>query len=90
MEKVRQMGHASAITLGVQESHGYHLRWVSGHLNAEAERLLQKPLSLGHPLVNLIPPDQAFQIGDTEGHPLLKVYAKVGTRGMCLRWVVDE
>lgn len=90
MEKIRQMGHADAIALGVQEPDGYHLRWLTGHLGAEAKEFLQKPLPLEHPLVNLIPIEKAFRVGDTAAHPLLKPYARVGIRGLYLRTVVHE
>ncbi|GIW33844.1 HD domain-containing phosphohydrolase [Meiothermus sp.] len=89
LDKIRSMAQADAVALGILEGDAFHVRSVAGHLRSEAMHLLQNPIPREH-LARLVQQQEVFQVGDTLSHPLLKVYAKVGIRGLYLIEVVRD
>lgn len=90
LDKIRSMAQADAVALGILEEDAFHIRSVSGHLGSEAMHFLHNPIPREHPLVRLVRQKEVFQVGDTLNHPLLKVYAEVGIRGLFLIEVVRD
>jgi putative nucleotidyltransferase with HDIG domain len=90
LEKIRQMGHADCVALGVLEGDAFRTRAVAGDVRPEVEELLHKPLPQRHPIVQQMTPGEAFQTGNTETHPELQSFAAAGICGLYMIGVVHE
>ncbi len=90
LEKIRQMGHADCVALGVLEGDMFRTKAVAGEVRPEIERLLDKHLPQRHPVVQQITPGEAFQVGNTETHPQLRAFSAAGIYGLYMIGVVNE
>ncbi|WP_337869542.1 HD domain-containing phosphohydrolase [Meiothermus sp.] len=90
LEKIRQMGHADCVVLGVLEGQVFRTKAVAGNVRPEIQRLLDKPLPLRHPVVQQVAPGKAFQVGNTETHPSLRAFSAAGIYGLYMIGVVNE
>ncbi len=90
LEKIRQMGHADCVVLGVLEGQAFRTKAVAGDVHPEIRRLLDKHLPLDHPVVQQVTPGKAFQVGNTESHPQLRAFSAAGIHGLYMIGVVNE
>lgn len=90
LEKIRQMGHADCVALGVLEGDMFRTKAVAGEVRPEIERLLDNHLPQRHPVVQQITPGEAFQVGNTEIHPQLRAFSAAGIYGLYMIGVVNE
>lgn len=90
LEKIRQMGHADCVVLGVMEGDEFRTKAVAGDARQEVKQLLDKPLPLGHPVAQEVAPGKAFQVGNTETHPQLRAFSAAGIHGLYMIGVVNE
>ncbi|MCX7783199.1 MAG: GAF domain-containing protein [Meiothermus sp.] len=90
LEKIRLMGHADCVALGVLEGEAFCTRAVAGDVHPEIERLLDKHLPLQHPVVRQMAPGKPFQWAPTESHPELQAFTAAGIHGLYMIGVVNE
>lgn len=90
LEKIRQMGHADCVALGVLEGDAYRTKAVAGEVRPEIEGLLDKQLPLRHAVFQRITPGEAFQLGNTESHPELRAFSAAGIHGLYMIGVANE
>ncbi len=90
LEKIRQMGHADCVALGVLEGDAYRTRAVAGDVRPEIAALLDKPLPQSHPVSQRVSPGETFQSGNTETHPELRAFSAAGIHGLYMIGVVNE
>jgi len=90
LEKIRQMGHADCVVLGVLEGNAYCTRAMAGDVREEVAELLGKPLPLTHPVLQEVAPGKAFQMGSTESHSDLRAFSAVGIHGVYMIGVANE
>nr|WP_243455108.1 HD domain-containing phosphohydrolase [Meiothermus sp. CFH 77666] len=90
LEKIRQMGHADCVVLGVLESEVFRTRAVAGDVRPGLARLLEKHLLLNHPVVQQMASGQPFQCGQTASRPELQALAVDGVHGLYMIGVVNE
>ncbi|MCX7600942.1 MAG: GAF domain-containing protein [Meiothermus sp.] len=90
LEKIRQMGHADCVVLGVLEGEAFRTRAVAGEVRPEVARLLDKHLPHNHPVFQAVAPGQPFQWVNTELHPELRAFTAAGIHGLYMIGVVHE